>query len=56
MYLVVAILAMMVTALLSSRLGTRFLSYTALGLGTVTSLSLCVLTIIGIGQEFKALG
>lgn len=52
MYLVIAILAMIGTALLSSRLGARFLSYTALCLGTITSLSLCVLTVIGIGQEF----
>lgn len=53
MYLVIAILAMMFTALLSNRLGAKLISYSALCLGTITSLSLCALTVIGIGQEFS---
>ncbi|NLL17687.1 MAG: hypothetical protein GX262_01520 [Clostridia bacterium] len=52
MYLVVSALAMTFTALLSDRLGARLLSYTALSMGTVTSVALCVLTVMGIVQEF----
>ncbi|HHW06950.1 MAG TPA: hypothetical protein GXX34_05375 [Clostridia bacterium] len=52
MFLIISALAMLVTALLSHRFGARFLSYTALCLGTVTSFSLCVLTALGIGQAF----
>jgi hypothetical protein len=52
MYLVISGLAMIFTALLSERLGARLLSYAALSAGTVTSLALCILTIMGIMQEF----
>ncbi|HHY60631.1 MAG TPA: hypothetical protein GX504_08440 [Clostridia bacterium] len=50
MFLVISVLAMMVTALLAQRFGLKFLSYTALGLGTITSFSLCALTVLGIAQ------
>ncbi|NLC76318.1 MAG: hypothetical protein GX750_01675 [Clostridia bacterium] len=53
MYLTVLALAMTFTALLSNRLNARLLSYTALGMGTVTAFSLCALTVMGIIQEFN---
>lgn len=52
MYLAMSALAMTFTALLSDRLGTRLLSYAALSMGTITSVTLCILTIMGIIQEF----
>lgn len=50
MFLIISLLAMPVTALLAQRFGVKFLSYTALGLGTITSFSLCALTALGISQ------
>lgn len=51
MYLAISALAMGTTALLSNRLGNRFLSYMALFMGIIASVSLCVLIAIGIGRE-----
>lgn len=52
MYLAISGLAMIFTALLSERLGGKLLSYAALSMGTVTTIALCVLTVMGIIQEF----